>query len=133
LGNLTLPEVQKIKDDPKAFSKTILDQAKVRIKEKAIAAVKNWMLKNTVLIEPTGILAVNAVAGKDDFIGLDFRLFTYREIEKAAGKGIPFTMNFNDPDTDGLYSIEGKIRWQCHTLQDQMRDPHAWRNTPLCP
>jgi hypothetical protein len=133
LNSLTLPEVQKLKDDPQAFAEAFLDQVKSKIKAKALAAMKKWVMQNTVLVEPTGILAVNAIAGKDDLIGIDYRMFSYREIEKAASKGLAFTLNLDDPDTDGSYSINGKIRWQCHTIQDQKKDPHAWRNTPLCP
>jgi len=129
LNNLPLSELQKFATDPKAFGQTIVDQIKDRIKDKAIAAAEKWVKQNTPL-EFTGILAVNAKAGKDDFIGVEAQFFSFREIEKASQKGIPFTLNFND---DGSYTIKGKIRWRCITLQDQKRDPWALSYGPLCP
>lgn len=73
--------------------------------------VKNAMIKavtKELMSSPGGFLwGLPGVADPDDFIGADFKIVTYSQIEAAGATGIPIAMSFKNSGV--RYSLSGRI------------------------
>jgi hypothetical protein len=70
-----------------------------RVKDKVIATATRKTLESFGLF---------GMADPDDYIGTDYRLWTYEEIQKAGGPGIPFTMTLKKSGC--RYVVEGRVQ-----------------------
>jgi hypothetical protein len=71
-----------------------------------VGAVKNSVI-NTIKKETLSSLNIFAMADPDDYVGSNYGLWSYSQIEDAAWKGIPLNWNFQ---ASGVrYGISGKI------------------------
>jgi hypothetical protein len=71
-----------------------------------VSAVKN-SVTNTIKKETLSSLNVFAMADPDDYVGSNYGLWSYSQIEDAAWKGIPLNWKFQASGVH--YGISGKI------------------------